>query len=308
MSTMRTSAAPRTARHLAIAAVLGVAGFAAGLLAPPAPVRACSCLPPPPPAESLAAADVMFRGTVVALATTDDGVTATLRVRTVWKGPIASVLSVRTADNSAACGYPFRLGADTIVYAHAVPVGGSALMTTSCDRTADHDAAEAAALGVPRYDRPADDPPSPNCPRCPIPSAAGALASADVAFLGRPLRVTDAGAEGDWARHVHFRVLGTWKGDLPDEVDVDAPYLAWACRGERWLDDDAGAIVYADRAADGGLSVSICGRLDPYDAADAATLGPMRPAPFARVFLPLAARLTAARTTTARMSETQTSR
>lgn len=293
---MPAPAALRTARHVAIAAVLGVAGFAAGLLAPPPSVRACSCLPPLPPAESLAAADVVFRGSVVALATTDVGVTATLRVRTVWKGPIASLLSVRTADNSAACGYPFRSGADVIVYAHAVPVGGgSALMTTSCDRTADHDAAEAAALGVPRYDRPADDPPLPNCPRCPIPSAAGALANADVAFLGRPLRVTDAGAEGNWARRVRFRVLGTWKGDVPAEVDVDAPYLAWACRGERWLDDDAGAIVYAERAADGGLSVSICGRLDRYDAADAATLGPMRPAPFTRVFLPLAVRLTAAR-------------
>ncbi|MFN8423739.1 MAG: DinB family protein [Anaerolineae bacterium] len=284
------AAAPHSARHAAIAAVLGLAGFAAGLLAPPPSVRACSCLPPLSPAEARAAADVVFRGTVVALATTDEGVTATLRVRAVWKGPIALVLSVRTADNSAACGYPFRLGADMIVYAHAVPVGGgSALMTTSCDRTADHDAAEAGALGLPRYGRPADDPPAPNCPRCPIPSAAGALASADVAFLGRPLRVVDVGAERDWARHVRFRVLGTWKGDVPAEVDVAAPYLAWACRGQDWLDDDAGAIVYAERAVDGSLSVSICGRLERYDAADAATLGPMRAA-FTKVFLPLAAR------------------
>lgn len=282
----------RLRRPAAGAVVAGLAAFAAGWLTAPPPALACSCLPPPPPAEALAAADAAFRGTVIAVASNDLGVSATLRVRTVWKGPLAPRLDVHTATNSAACGYPFRLGDDTIVYAHGEAAGtGTHWFTNSCDRTAAYAAAEAAALGTPRYDRPVDDPPVPNCPRCPIPSAAGALANADVAFLGRPLRVRDAGSDGGWERRVAFRVLGVWKGDPPAEVEVVAPYAAWACRGDHWLDDDAGTLVFAQRAGDGGLSVSICGRLARYDAQDAASLGPLRPGGVGRLYVPSAARL-----------------
>ena len=281
----------RLRRAAAGAILVGAATFVAGFLAAP-PARACSCLPPVPPVEAQAAADAVFRGTVLAVVSNDLGVSATLRIRTVWKGPTPLQLKIRTATNSAACGYPFRVGDDTIVYAHGEAVGAPTdLYTTSCDRTGAYDPAEAAALGAPLYDRPADDPPVPNCPRCPIPSAAGALANADVAFLGRPLRVRDAGSDGGWERRVRFRVLGVWKGDPPAEVDVVAPYAAWACRGEHWLDDDAGALVFAQRAADGGLTISICGRLDRYDAGDAASLGPMSPVPVALLYMPLATRL-----------------
>lgn len=274
-------------------AVLGVAALAAGLLTPPRRAIACSCLPPPPPAEALEAADGVVRGAVVALAADEQGISATLRVRTVWKGPTGRRLSFRTAADSAACGYPFQLGDDVIVYAHAASPGEPRIFqTTSCDRTSPYDAAEAEALGAPIVERPAGDPPLPNCPRCPIPSAAGALSMADVAFLGRPLRVRDAGPEDDWSRRVRFRVLGAWKGDPPAEVDVTAPFLAWACRGQDWLDDPAGALVFAQRAADGGLTISICGRLARYDPLDAASLGPMSPPASAatRLFIPLAAR------------------
>lgn len=289
---MRQPANPRLHRPSAYTLVVTVSAFAAGWLTAPPPALACSCLPPLPPVEALAAADAVFRGTVVAVAENDLGVRATLRVRTVWKGPLAPRLDVRTATNSAACGYPFHLGDDLIVYALGDVVGtGTDWRTSSCDRTGAYAPAEAAALGPPLYDRPVDDPPIPNCPRCPIPSAAGALANADVAFLGRPLRVRDAGSDGGWERRVRFRVLGVWKGDPPAEVDVTAPYAAWACRGEHWLDDEAGALVFAQRAADGGLSISICGRLDRFDAQDAASLGPMRPGAAGELYLPSAARL-----------------
>ena len=288
---MHPLATIRLRRAAAGAILVGAATFVAGFLTAP-PARACSCLPPVPPVEAQAAADAVFRGTVLAVVSNDLGVSATLRIRTVWKGPTPLQLKIRTATNSAACGYPFRVGDDTIVYAHGEAVGAPTdLYTTSCDRTGAYDPGEAAALGAPLYDRPADDPPVPNCPRCPIPSAAGALANADVAFLGRPLRVHDAGSDGGWERRVRFRVLGVWKGDPPAEVDVVAPYAAWACRGEHWLDDDAGALVFAQRAADGGLTSSICGRLDRYDAGDAASLGPMTPVPVALLYMPLATRL-----------------
>ncbi|MFN8423768.1 MAG: hypothetical protein U0470_10450 [Anaerolineae bacterium] len=286
---------PRRAGRIAtgLTVLLGAAGFAAGLFASPRRAVACRCLPPPPPAEALAVADAVVRGAVVALAADEQGISATLRVRTVWKGPTGRRLSIRSAADCAACGYPFHLGDDLIVYAHAASPGEPRVFqTTSCDRTSPYDAAEAEALGAPTVERPAGDPPTPNCPLCPIPSAAWALAGASVAFLGQPVRVQDAGPEGDWSRRVRFRVLGAWKGDPPAEVDVTAPFLAWACRGQHWLDDPAGALVFAQRAPGGALTVSICGRLERYDPADAASLGPMTPPapPAKRVYLPLAAR------------------
>lgn len=116
----------------------------------------CSCRPPPPPREALAHADAVFAGRVVAVVEhsgEDPGHPGGphLAVRIVpsarWKGAAADTVTVRTADNSAACGFPFQVGEEYLVYAS----GMDSLRVYTCSRTAPLERAgeDVEALGTP---------------------------------------------------------------------------------------------------------------------------------------------------------------
>lgn len=109
---------------------------------------ACRCVPPPPPSEAAAESDAVFQGIVAAIEVVNDfDLHVKFDVSAVWKGPTAPTLVVRTANNSAACGYAFEAGAEYIVYAWQSAEAG--LHTNTCTRTRPGDAEEVAALGPP---------------------------------------------------------------------------------------------------------------------------------------------------------------
>lgn len=123
---------------------------------PVCPPDRCSCLPPPPPREALAQADAVFAGRVVSViehSEEDPGHPGGphLEVRIVpsarWKAAASDTVTVRTADNSAACGFPFQEGEEYLVYAS----GDDALRVITCSRTAPlaQAADDVAALGRP---------------------------------------------------------------------------------------------------------------------------------------------------------------
>ncbi len=126
---------------------------------PPASAR-CSCIPPVPPRQALGQADAVFAGRVVSVterAEEDPGHPGGphLEVRIVpvrrWKGALPDTVTVRTANNSAACGFAFERGAEYLVYA----AGEDALRASLCSRTRLlADAGEdLAALGAPATTR-----------------------------------------------------------------------------------------------------------------------------------------------------------
>jgi hypothetical protein len=134
---------------LALSAALSAASPCAS------PADRCSCLPPPPPREALAQADAVFAGRVVSVVrheAEDPGHPGGphLEVRIVptrrWKAAAADTVTVRTATDSAACGFPFQEGEEYLVYAG----GEDALRVVTCSRTARlADAADdVAALGA----------------------------------------------------------------------------------------------------------------------------------------------------------------
>lgn len=102
-----------------------------------APVFACECLPRGTPTEELNKAAAVFSGKVTATRIVQGDqfpeVEVTFDVSTVWKGLVSKTIIVKTADNSAACGYPFRAGEEYIVYAYGEE---DDLQTGICTRTA----------------------------------------------------------------------------------------------------------------------------------------------------------------------------
>jgi len=114
----------------------------------PAPVRACSCLQPPPPDEALRQADAVFAGEVTDFRKAEPGNGETLsdlyeavfRVTAMWKGPDADRIKVLTADPSQLmCGYRFEPGVRYLVYAYETTEG---LDTSICTRTTVLDTAD----------------------------------------------------------------------------------------------------------------------------------------------------------------------
>jgi hypothetical protein len=123
-------------RFAALAIVLGLST----LVWPAAPVAACSCLPPPPPADAFVSATAVFHGRVAQVEPAPEGrdsfmgsILVRFQVDQSWKGPGTAEIQLRTARDSAACGYSFQPGADYLVYAS----GDSGSLTTNlCSRTA----------------------------------------------------------------------------------------------------------------------------------------------------------------------------
>jgi hypothetical protein len=105
------------------------------LAARPEPAAACSCAMPRSPTEALERASAVFRGRVTAIESPAPlGIThsARLAVDTAWRGTVTPEMTVTTVLNTAACGYPFAVGQDYLVYAHA---GTDALVVTLCSGT-----------------------------------------------------------------------------------------------------------------------------------------------------------------------------
>ena len=126
-------------------------GLFCAVLALPFPGRACDCALLPGPAEALAKAAAVFRGTVVELGgVVDSRIRATFDVETVWKGPQAEVLGVSTGEHEAMCGFPFEMGREYLVFAFGEPED---LMTNICMRTALSREGDAEGLGPPLWVR-----------------------------------------------------------------------------------------------------------------------------------------------------------
>lgn len=79
---------------------------------------ACSCAPPGTPTEALAESELVFRGTVTSIGSSDEAglLTVNFDVETVWKGPDVSIISLTTRQDTAACGYPFAERVEYVVY------------------------------------------------------------------------------------------------------------------------------------------------------------------------------------------------
>jgi len=90
------------------------------------------------PSEGLSASYAVFTGEVTEIepdtATTFGGIEITLRVKRVWKGDIGEQVEVRTAGNSAACGYSFVKGETYLVYADRDEA--DPMRVSLCSRTA----------------------------------------------------------------------------------------------------------------------------------------------------------------------------
>ncbi len=85
----------------------------------PTYAKACSCIPPQPPQESLAQSAAVFSGTVTHIeqSALSRDQKISFDVRTVWKGADQKTLSLTTPGDSAACGYSFSEGGAYLVYA-----------------------------------------------------------------------------------------------------------------------------------------------------------------------------------------------
>src|SRR5262245_57896186 len=96
--------------------------------------RACSCIPPRPPAEAAAAADAVFLAKVIAFEEMPAQYErlARLEVGKIWKGRLDEADSVFTGLNSAACGYDFQVGGTYLIYAYRTEPGR--LWTGLCTR------------------------------------------------------------------------------------------------------------------------------------------------------------------------------
>jgi len=127
-------------QHLAHVALVLVLLLTALLLAAPAPAYACSCVEGTPPGQALDRSAAVFAGTVLdvdtpALSLLGNSlrpVRVTFQVNQVWKGEVAERIVIRTAQDSAACGYNFSAGTAYLVYAHQSEDG---LATGLCERT-----------------------------------------------------------------------------------------------------------------------------------------------------------------------------
>lgn len=275
------------------------AGLAWGYRAPAATRGApqCTCVTPPPPREALASSAAVFDGTVAGIARDPAGgpfpdLFVTFVVHTQWKGVTQSPVVVRTAADGAMCGYSFRLGQRYLVYAHGRVDDAAVLDVGICSRTRLYDAAEARELGP--NEPPADAIPHPiwsalpplACPDCaPSLPPLEALAQADAVWHGQPLSIADLGPAERHDHQVVYRNLGWWKGDAAPTVSVRIPYSVFACDPWLWMQDRAPGLpswrehlVFAMRAPGGGWELRLCGQTRFYDAAEAAKLGPPKPA------------------------------
>jgi MYXO-CTERM domain-containing protein len=115
------------------ASVVILAALTPLLALPPSPAHACSCRMPSFE-EQRAQAGAIFEGRVDEVRPGAEGeLTVVFHVTQAWRGVTTERVELRTASNSAACGYAFAVGSHYLVYAHAE---GEALSVSLCSRTA----------------------------------------------------------------------------------------------------------------------------------------------------------------------------
>ncbi len=146
----------------------------------PAPVSACSCIPPGAPRVERDRSDAVFAGRVRSIVQVDYTLFVQMEVDVSWKGADQAEIVIRTANNSAACGYAFERGKTYLVYANADEEG--ALHTGICTRTARLSDAEADVEALGAGDT------APRRGGCGGPSSVAALQS--LLFLGMGMMVT----------------------------------------------------------------------------------------------------------------------
>lgn len=107
----------------------------------PLPALACSCAPPGAPDAEMEKSAAVFSGRVTAVEapgpvggviSSADRVKYTFQVSKVWKGPVAPMINVSSARDSASCGYEFQIGEEYLVYATEAQ---GALTSSLCSRT-----------------------------------------------------------------------------------------------------------------------------------------------------------------------------
>lgn len=168
--------------------------LAMALVMPKYDAWACSCMEPPPPKIALDQATAVFVGKVIEMKPLDpstpesiqDGVNTVLfDVSQAWKGIESARVTIQTLNSLAACGYPFQVGEEYLVYASG-KVGD--LYVYQCSRTQHLPSSshELETLGEDTF-RPEDEdwPPLRLISEHPIPSfvALAALAMLVVAYL-----------------------------------------------------------------------------------------------------------------------------
>jgi len=133
----------------------------------PSRAAACSCMAPPPPKESAQSSAAVFEGRVTRIEDPQGEPKVHFQVVRSFKGPSGESIEIRTANNSAACGYGFEEGKSYLVYASEE---SGALHTNLCSRTRlASEASEdmtALGLGVTPFDPGAgsDQQPPPSAP------------------------------------------------------------------------------------------------------------------------------------------------
>jgi hypothetical protein len=171
--------------------------IALALLVQLAPSRAaaCSCMAPPPPAESAQNSTAVFEGRVTRIDDPQGEPKVHFQVVRSFKGPSNESIEVRTANSSAACGYGFEEGKSYLVYASEE---SGALHTGLCSRTRlASEASEditALGLGVTPFDPGAgsDQATPPSAPAAPEPKKGGC---ASCSIGARPLNEDPSTAE-----------------------------------------------------------------------------------------------------------------
>ncbi len=102
----------------------------------PAKSLACSCIAPAGPLVELGSSDFVFSGVVQSITPINAEYGRTLIVKlqvlSKWKGNLTKEVVVVTADNSAACGYPFEKGRSYLVYGYEHE---NVMQTGICTRT-----------------------------------------------------------------------------------------------------------------------------------------------------------------------------
>jgi hypothetical protein len=127
---------------------------------------ACSCAAPRSPEAMIGASDNIFRAQIVSATLNSTGfastVTAIVNVLETFKGDASGAEVITTALQSATCGVPITLGAQTVYFASesndgAYSVGLCSQLPYDSDRAAYEAALDALAPAAPsimRFDRP----------------------------------------------------------------------------------------------------------------------------------------------------------
>ncbi|MBI2499106.1 hypothetical protein HYV88_02590 [Candidatus Woesearchaeota archaeon] len=105
-------------------------------------VLACSCIAPGTPLEELDRSDAVFSGKVLSIEDTGGynevkSRDVVFELYTSWKSSfkLYDTVKVRTARDSAACGYGFQKGEEYLVYAYKYSDSGNMLSANICSRT-----------------------------------------------------------------------------------------------------------------------------------------------------------------------------